>query len=152
MVQKSVFFIVGVLILSGLHAQNTGQQPGVDYRDGNFSLASKIYGNASVQVNYEVPFDKTTGKPLKTASTILFMAPYINDFGLPWEKLSWTPFARKMGWSSYSLVIRTDPKDVRTPGKCYYYPAESGSGEVVIEAYKKLQKDFNLGSKNTAIP
>src|SRR4029453_13441233 len=102
----------------------------------DFELASKLYGNPKVKVLCRIPID-SAGKPLETASDVVFFAPFINQKYLFGEDLWPRGLAEVYGMTVFSMLIETDFADVENPQRCYYY-LESGSYELVLRAWERI--------------
>ncbi|HEY5741119.1 MAG TPA: hypothetical protein VIS99_01150 [Terrimicrobiaceae bacterium] len=117
-------------------------------KEFNFQLVSKLYGNPQVKILCKIPID-AEGKPLKSASDVVFYAPFINQkyfFLDRWPR----DLAELYGMTVFSMLIETDETDVENHQKCFYYP-ESGSFELVLRAWERIVDELSMPRKNLLV-
>ncbi len=116
-----------------------------DMAMGSFTLPVNMPLNKNTLVHYMIPLDEDTGKPLETASNIVFYAPFNGDAPriakglLPWHRR----FAEDYGFSVFSLTIETNLEVVPYREKYYIYQ-EAGWFELIFKIQEHLQKEFGL--------
>ena len=83
---------------------------GQRYAEGNFPLCVRKPGNHNILVRYIIPLDPASGRPLKSASQIVFYAPYNGDSKRIARRLpSWLKFFPEIaGFSVFSFTIDVD--------------------------------------------
>ncbi|MDD3118101.1 MAG: hypothetical protein PHQ27_02880 [Victivallales bacterium] len=116
--------------------------PGI--REGEFTLKVNRYLNDKITVRYLIPVDKN-GRPKPSASNVVCYAPYNGDAaeiqrGLkPWH---WY-FTEKLGFTIFSLAIKTDTKVTHDRKKYYIFP-EAGWYEIFFGIQERIEKENHL--------
>lgn len=114
-----------------------------------FTVSGRLHDNPQVNVQCLVPVDDN-GRPLPGAADIVFYAPYPNQK----DSVTKDPFVRALaevfGMTVFSLSFKTDNELFGDLEKCYYY-AESGSYEMVLQAWEKLLGQLQVPRKNLLI-
>ena len=78
-----------------------------NFKQGEFTLHTKIPGNKEVKVSYIVPVDDK-GKPRLSAHNIVFYAPYIGERGF-FKRDFLKYFPEELGFTIFSLNINKLP-------------------------------------------
>jgi pimeloyl-ACP methyl ester carboxylesterase len=127
------------------------QKPGVNFKTKlvEFNVTGKLFENPKVKVQCLVPVDDG-GHPVPSAADVVFYAPYQNQK----DPVVTDKFVRGMaeiyGMTVFSLTIKTNQEFFEDLEKCYYY-AESGSYEMVLQAWDKVVEQLRLPRKNLLI-
>lgn len=115
-----------------------------DFLEGTFELRVNLPLNRKTQVRYMIPVD-THGKPLSSASHMVFYAPFNGD--APRLRRDLPEWIRKIpaeyGFSVFSLTIEADTQSVTDHAKYYIY-RECGWYELIFRIKAHLEKEFSL--------
>ena len=119
-------------------------------KEGKFRLRVDLPLNRETTVYYLVPTDED-GKPLPSASNIIFSAPFngesINNFShRPWKRY----FAETLGFSIFSFDVQAQKADRTNPMEYYIYP-EAGWFGLVFKIQDWLIKEFQLTPKRLLV-
>ena len=125
---------------------------GQRYAEGNFPLCVRKPGNHNILVRYIIPLDPASGRPLKSASQIVFYAPYNGDSKRIARRLpSWLKFFPEIaGFSVFSFTIDVDNDMIFQKNKYYIYE-EAGWYELVFMIKDNLERNFGLQNKKLMI-
>jgi len=107
-------------------------------------MPGTLYGNPKIKVGYRIPLG-ADGKPGNQAHNVVFYAPFMQDSNIQHKE-----WAEKMGYTIFSLFIKTDLNDVEDRKKCYYYP-ESGWPDVAFAVQERLEKEYSLPHRKLLI-
>ncbi len=119
-----------------------------NFRVGSFTLDVNLPLNEKTIVQYIVPVDPGTGKARKSASNIVFYAPYTGDAGRiskglhPWLHY----FPEKLGYTVFSLTIKANTLITNDKSKFYIYK-EVGWFDIIFKIQERLIKEFKLEYK-----
>lgn len=119
--------------------------PGAMLKEGNFELTVRKPLNRVTLVRYAVPLNPESGRPLPSAATMVFYAPFNGEAarlrqGLaPWHR----DFALQHGLTVFSLSIEANTEVTDTPTQYYIYP-ESGWAALVFRIQEHLAREFGL--------
>ena len=125
--------------------QEASSNPG--FKEGEFTLKVNRPLNDETIVRYIVPVD-ASGKPLPSASNIVFYAPYNGDAGRikeglwPWHR----HFAETLGFTVFSLTIEANT-DIVNDHEQYYIYKEAGWFEIILKIQERLTNEFKLTPK-----
>ncbi|MBR6056934.1 MAG: hypothetical protein IKP58_02065 [Victivallales bacterium] len=122
------------------------------FKEGSFTFPVHHFLNETTFVRYIVPFDTLTGKPLSTASQIVFHAPFNGEEPKIRKAIpTWvTNISKDYGFTVFSLTIVTNQTFVNERELYYIFP-EAGWFENIFEIKKKLQNDFHLDDRKLFI-
>lgn len=107
-------------------------------------MPGTLYGNPKIKAGYRIPLG-ADGKPGSQAHNIVFCAPFMHA-----SDVLHKAWAEKMGYTIFSLFIKTDLNDAEDHKKLYYYP-ESGWPDVAFAVQERLEKEYNLPHRKLLI-
>ena len=115
--------------------------------EGTFDLRVNLPLNRNILIRYLIPVD-FMGKPLTSASNIVFYAPFNGEAHKIRKDLpSWIKeMAHKYGLTVFSMTIEADTSYVNEK-KTYYIYKECGWYGLVFKIKKHLERQFNLRSR-----
>ncbi|NLF61549.1 MAG: hypothetical protein GX574_10395 [Lentisphaerae bacterium] len=119
--------------------------PGSGIVEGSFELTIRKPLNPKTLVRYAIPLNPENGRPLPSASTMVFYAPYNGEAArLRQGLVSWhRDFALQQGYSAFSLSIEANTVITADPARYYIYP-ESGWAALVFRIQKHIAAEFGL--------
>ncbi|WP_176011904.1 hypothetical protein [Victivallis sp. Marseille-Q1083] len=111
---------------------------------GSFTMRVNLPLNRDTTVSYVIPVDRE-GKPLPSASNLIFYAPFNGDWGhLFFENAKWLEnLWLEQGYSVFSLLARTNLKVTDDVTRYYIYP-ECGWYEVIWRIQDELVRKYGL--------
>jgi hypothetical protein len=110
---------------------------------GTFEVEANLYNAKTVSVYYAVPFG-ADGKPVPTASDVVFLCPFLHKKRF-FMKCQWFPEVAGMTW--FSMRLDAEQKDLADRNKCYYYP-EYGAHDLTFRVKGIIERRFGLKSRN----
>jgi pimeloyl-ACP methyl ester carboxylesterase len=114
-----------------------------------FEVSGKLFENPKAKVQCLVPLGED-GRPAPGAEDVVFYAPYQNQKDPVVTDKFVKDIAEIYGMTVFSLNFKTAPANFEDLEKCYYY-AESGSYEMVLEAWDKVVSRLQIPRKNLLI-
>jgi len=115
------------------------------FKEGSFKLKVNLPLNEETTVYYIIPLD-AKGRPLPSASNIVFYAPYTGDaktfFSRPWHRY----FPEVLGFTIFTMTIEANT-EIANDRKQYYIYKESGWYDIVFKVQKHLTETFGLSAR-----
>ncbi len=115
---------------------------GVVVEEGRFTLPSQLFGNPEISVFYRIPMKD--GKPIPSAHNIVFYAPHPNEPEAKALNKNKTRVCDSLGYTFFSMEIKTEAEDLQEDRKKSYYYHDSGAWRTVFEAQDRIAQKHGL--------